>query len=72
MIATTVPEIDKVALQNELISFVLTYKDLKKGLQENMNKNENDSNRLQSEEKYTEVVELSQKTTCKNCFLCSI
>ena len=46
LIATIVPEIDKVALQNELISFASTYKDLKKGLQENMNKNENDSDRL--------------------------
>ena len=39
----TVLKIDRVALQDELISFALSYKDLKKGLLENMNNNTNDS-----------------------------
>ena len=58
-----------MALLNELISFASSYKDLKKGLLENMNDNENDSDSLQSEKEYTEVPESSAKTTCclKNC-----
>ena len=71
MIAYAVSEIDKVALQDELISFALSYKDLKKGLLENMNDNENDSDSLESEGEYTEVTESSAKTICKNCLSCA-
>jgi len=46
-----------VALQDELISFAASYKDLKKGLLENVNDNETDSESLESEEEYTEVAE---------------
>ena len=70
LIANAVPEIDRVVLQGELVSFALGYKDLKKGLLENMNGNENNSDRLESEKECTEVAELSEKTTCKNCFSC--
>ena len=63
LFANAVPEIDRVALQDELISFASNYKDLKKGLLENMNDNENDSDSLQSEE-FTEVPESSAKTAC--------
>ena len=70
LIATVIPEIDSVALQDELISFASSYKDLKNGLLENMNDNENDSDRLESKE-YTDVAESSEKTTCKNCFSCA-
>ena len=42
LIANTVSEIDRVALEDKLISFASNYKDLKKGLLENMNDNEND------------------------------
>ena len=59
LIATTVPEIDKVALQDKLISFALSFKDLKKGLLENMNDNAKDSDRLESQEEYTEVAKSS-------------
>ena len=48
------PEIDRVALLNELISFASSYKDLKKELLENMNDNENDLDSLQSEKEYSE------------------
>ena len=64
LFTNAVPEIDRVALLNELISFASSYKDLKKGLLENMNNNENDSDSLQSEKEYTEVPESSAKTTC--------
>ena len=64
LFANAVPEIDRVALQDKLISFASNYKDLKKGLLENMNDNENDSDSLQSEKEYTEVPESSAKTTC--------
>ena len=50
LIVNAVPEIDRVALQDELISFASSYKDLKKRLLEKMNDNENDSDRLDSEE----------------------
>jgi len=60
-----------VALQDELISFASSYKDLKKGLLENMNDNKNDSDSLESEEEYAEVAESSAKTTCKNCLSCT-
>jgi len=69
LIANAVPEIDRVARQGDLISFALSYKDLNKGLLENMNDIENDSDSLESEEEYTEVAESSAKTTCKNCSL---
>jgi len=59
----------RVALQDELISFASSYKDLKKGLLENMNDNDSDS--LESEKEYTEVAEASAKTTCKNCLSCT-
>ena len=36
-----------------------------------MNNNENDSDKLESEKKYTEVAESSEKTLCKNCFSCA-
>ena len=68
LIANAVQEIDKVALQNKLISLASSYKDLKKGLLENINGNANDSDRLKSEEEYAEVAESSEKKTCKNCF----
>ena len=54
-----------------MFHFASSYKDLKKGLLENMNDNENDSDRLESEEEYTEVAKSSEKTTCKNCFSCA-
>ena len=63
LFTNAVPEIDRVALQDELISFASNYKNLKKGLLENMNDNENDSDSLQSKE-YTEVPESSAKTAC--------
>ena len=72
LIANAVPEIDRVVLQDELVSFASSYKELKKGLLENRNDNENDSDRLESEEEYTEVPESSEKTTCKNCFSCAL
>ena len=71
MIVNAVPEIDRVVLQDKLVSFASSYKDLKKGLLENKNDNENDSERLESEEEYTEVPESSEKTARKNCFLCA-
>jgi len=71
LIANAVPEIDRVALQDELISFASSYKDPEEGLRENMNDNENDSDSLESEEEYTEVAETSAKTTCKNCLSCA-
>ena len=71
LIANAVPEIDKVVLQDELVSFASSYKDLKKGMLENMNDNENDSDRLELEEEYTEVAESSENTTCKNYFSCA-
>ena len=64
LFTNTVPEIDRVALLNELILFASSYKDLKKGLLENMNNNKNDSDSLQSEKEYTEVPESSAKTAC--------
>ena len=64
LFTNAVPEIDRVALLNELISFASSYKDLKKGLLENMNDNENDSDSLQSEKEYTEVPKSSAKTAC--------
>ena len=42
LIAKAVSEIDRVAQQDELISLASSYEDLKKGLLENMNDNEND------------------------------
>ena len=66
-----VPEIDRVAVQDELISFESSYEDLKKGLLENMNGDENDSDSLESEEEHTEVAESSSKTSCKNCLSCA-
>ena len=71
LIANAVPEIDRLVLQDELVSFASSYKDLKKGLLENMNDNKNDLDRLKSEEEYTEVAESSEKTTCKNFFSCA-
>ena len=71
LIANAVPEIDRVARQGDLISFALSYKDLNKGLLENMNDIENDSDSLESEEEYTEVAESSSKTSCKNCLSCA-
>ena len=71
LIANAVPEIDRVILQDELISFASSYKDLKKGLLENMNDNKNHSGRLESAEEFTEVPESSEKTTCENCFSCA-
>ena len=59
LIANAVSEIDTVALQDELISFASSYKDPKKGLLENMNDNENDSDSLESEVEYTEIAESS-------------
>ena len=64
LFTNAVPKVDRVALLNELISFASSYKDLKKGLLENMNDNENDSDSLQSEKEYAEVPESSAKTTC--------
>ena len=64
LFANAVPEIGRVALQDELISFASSYKDLKKGLIENMNDKENESDSLESEKEYTEVPESSAKTTC--------
>ena len=55
MIDNAVSEIDIVALQDELISFASSNKDPKKGLLENMNDNENDSNSLELNREYTEV-----------------
>ena len=52
LIVNAVPDIDRMALQDELISFASSYKDLKKGLLENMNDNENDSYSLESDEEY--------------------
>ena len=46
LITNAIPEIDRVVLQDELVSFVPSYKGLKKGLLESMNDNENDSDRL--------------------------
>ena len=71
LIVNSVSEIDKVALQDDLISLGSSYKDLKKGLLNNLNDNENDSDSLESEGEYTEVVESSAKTTCKNCLSCA-
>lgn len=71
LIANAIPEIDIVALQDELISFASSYKDLKKGLLENINDNENDSDSLDSEEEDTNVTQSSAKTTCKNCLSCA-
>jgi len=71
LIVNAIPEIDRVALQDELISFASSYKDLKKCLVENMNGNENYSDSLESEEEYTEVAESSAKTTWKNCLSCA-
>jgi len=71
LIANAVPEIDRVALQDELISFTSSYKELKKGLLKSMNDSENDSGSLESEEEYTKVDESSAKKTCKNCLSCA-
>ena len=71
LIANAVPEIDRVAQQEELISFPSSYKDLKKGLLENMNDNESDSDSLESEENFPEVAETSAKTICKNRLSCT-
>ena len=70
LIANALPEIDRMARQDELISFASSYKDMKKRLLENMNDSANDSDRLESEEEYAEVAELSEKKTYKNCFSC--
>ena len=59
-----------MTLQDKLISFASIYKDMKKGLLENMNNKANNLNRLKSEEEYTKVAESSAKTTCKN-FSCA-
>ena len=49
LIVNSVSEIDKVALQDDLISLGSSYKDLKKGLLNNLNDNENDLDCLESE-----------------------
>ena len=54
-IANAISKIDRVALQDELILFTLSYKDLKKELLENMNDSANDSDRLELEKDYTKV-----------------
>ena len=64
LFANAIPEIDRVALQDELLSFTSSYKNLKKRLLENINNNENDSDSLESEKEYTEVSESSARTTC--------
>ena len=73
LIANAVPEIYKSGTrgQDELVSFTSSYKNLKKGLLENMNDNENDSASLESEAEYTEIAESYAKTTCKNCLSCA-
>jgi len=53
LIANAVPEIDRVAQQDEGIFFASSYKDLKKGLLENMNDHESDSDSLESGGVYT-------------------
>ena len=54
-IANSISKIDRVALQDELILFTLSYKDLKKELLENMNDSANDSDRLELEKDHTKV-----------------
>ena len=43
LIANAVSEIDRVVQQDELISFASNYKDIRKGLLENMNDNDSDT-----------------------------
>ena len=54
-IANAISKIDRVALQDELVLFTSSYKDLKKELLENMNDSANDSDRLELEKDYTKV-----------------
>ena len=64
LIANAVQEIDSLELQDELILIASSCKDLL----ENMNDYANDSDRLKSEEEYTEVADSPEKTACKNFF----
>lgn len=72
IITSAIPEIDTLALREELLSFASIYKHLKQGLLENSDNSEDESDDLESDDENTKVAESSvKKTACKNCVACA-